>query len=218
MNVRYVAVAIAAGLLFAASIGQAADRFPVLKPDQLTPEQAKVVQSLMASPRGGGAEPTPENMQKMIARGPFNAYLRSPEVGLQIVKLAEQVRFRSSLPPRINEFAILITARHWNSAYEWYAHAPLALKGGLDPKVAEQLAKNKKPQGMKEEEAAVYDFCTQLHRKHKVTDAAYKRVQALFGDQGVMDLIAVTGLYDLVSMTLNVAEVQVPAGEKSPFK
>ena len=216
MNVRHAA---AAGLLFAASLCQAADRFPILKPDQLTPEQAKIVQSLLASPRagGGGAEATPENMAKMI-RGPFNAYLRSPDIGMQIVKLAEQVRFHSSLPARINEFAIIITARHWNSPYEWSAHAPLALKGGLDPKVAEQLAKNKRPQGMKDDEAAVYDFCIQLHRKHKVTDAAYQRVRQHFGEQGVMDLIAVTGLYDLVSMTLNVAEVPMPAGEKNPFK
>jgi 4-carboxymuconolactone decarboxylase len=216
MNVRHTAVA--AGFLFVVSICQAADRFPILKPDQLTPEQAKIVQSLIASPRGGGAEATPENMAKMIARGPFNAYLRSPDVGLQIVKLAEQVRFHSSLPARINEFAIIITARYWNSPYEWSAHAPLALKGGLDPKVAGQLAQNRKPRGMKEEEAAVYDFCIQLHRNHKVTDAAYKRVLKLFGEQGVMDLIAVTGLYDLVSMTLNVAEVPVPAGQKNPFK
>jgi 4-carboxymuconolactone decarboxylase len=217
MNVRHAAAA--AGFLFVASICQAADRFPILKPDQLAPEQAKIVQSLLASPRagGGGSEATPENMAKMI-RGPFNAYLRSPDIGMQIVKLAEQVRFHSSLPPRLNEFAILITARHWNSAYEWFAHEPLALKGGLDPKVSAQLAQNTKPRGMKEEEAAVYDFCTQLHRNHKVTDAAYKRVLGLFGEQGVMDLIAVSGLYDLVSMTLNVAEVPVPAGRKNPFK
>ena len=217
MNVRNAAVATAISLAAAAAV--AADRFPVLKPEQLTPEQAKVVQSLLASPRagGGGAEATPENMAKMI-RGPFNAYLRSPDIGLQITKLAEQVRFHSSLPARINEFAILITARHWNSAYEWSAHAPLALKGGLDPKVAEQLAQNKKPRGMKEDEAAVYDFCTQLRRTHRVTDAAYQRVLGLFGERGVMDLIAVSGLYDLVSMTLNVAEVPVPAGQPNPFK
>ncbi len=218
MTRKIAAAVLAFATLSAASLSPAADRFPLLKPDQLTPEQLKVVQSLIASPRGGGAEATPENMSKMIARGPFNVYLRSPEVGLQITKLAEQVRFRSSLPARINEFAILITARHWNSAYEWYAHAPLALKGGLDPKVAEQLAKNRKPRGMKEDEAAVYDFCTQLRRNHKVSDAAYKRVLGHFGEQGVMDLIAVSGLYDLVSMTLNVAEVTVPAGEKNPFK
>ena len=218
MKRRIAAAVIAAATFSAAPPGLAGDRFPILKPDQLTPEQEKVVKSLIASPRGGGAEATPENMSKMIARGPFNVYLRSPEVGMLITRLAEQVRYHSSLPPRINEFAILITARHWNSAYEWYAHAPLALKGGLDPKVAEQLAQNKKPRGMKAEEAAVYDFCTQLHRKHKVTDAAFKRVKDLFGEQGVMDLIAVTGLYDLVSMTLNVAEIPVPAGEKNPFK
>jgi 4-carboxymuconolactone decarboxylase len=208
----------AAALAVSATMAQAGDRFPLLKPDQLTPEQMKVVQSLLASPRGGGAEPTPEAMQKMIARGPFNVYLRSPELGEHIVKTAEQVRFHSSLPARLNEFAILITARNWNSPYEWYAHAPLALKGGLDPKVADDLAKNRKPKGMKEDEAAVYDFCMQLHRNHKVTDATFKRAIGLFGERGVMDLIGVSGLYVLVSMTLNTAEVPVPAGGKNPFK
>src|SRR5258706_612803 len=125
MKRRIAVAALAIATLNAASLCQAADRFPILKPDQLTPEQTKVVQSLIASPRGGGAEATPENMQKMIARGPFNVYLRSPEVGMHITKLAEQVRYHSSLPARINEFAILITAPHWNSAYEWYAQAPL---------------------------------------------------------------------------------------------
>lgn len=215
MNVRCTVVA---GLLVTASLSQAADRFPVLRPDELTPEQVKVVQSLLASPRpgGGGVEATPENMAAMI-RGPFNAYLRSPAVGMQIAALSEQIRFHSSLPARINEFAILITARYWHSAYEWQAHAPLALKAGLDSAVAERLAKNRRPQGMEDDEAAVYDFCIQLHRTHRVSDSAYQRVKAHFGERGVMDLVAVSGLYDLVSMTLNVAEVPVP-GETIPFK
>jgi len=214
--IRHAVAAIA--LAAASSAVLAGDRFPVLKSGELSPEQMKIVQSLMASPRSGGAEATPEAMDKMIARGPFNAYLRSPALGEQLVKVGEQIRFHTSLPPRLNEFAILITARHWNSGYEWYAHYPLAIKGGLDPKVAADLAKNRKPKNMKEEEAAVYDFCTQMHRSRKVSDAAYQRVLKLFGEKGVMDLIGVTGFYVLVSMTLNTAEVGVPAGQKDPLK
>jgi 4-carboxymuconolactone decarboxylase len=183
----------------------------------LTPEQQKLIQALMAGPRGGG-EAGPEAVQKMLKRGPFNAWLRSPELGERLQKVGEHIRFNSSLPLRLNEFAILITARHWSSQYEWYAHLPLALKAGLDPKIAADLAENRRPRGMKDDEAAIYAFCAELHRKKKVSDTAYKRVVALFGEKGAMDLIGVSGYYTLVSMTLNVAEVPVPAGEKNPLQ
>lgn len=86
------------------------------------------------------------------------------------------------------------------------------MKAGLDPKIAEELAAGKRPSNMKEDEAAVYDFCTQLHRTKKVDDATFKRAKALFGEQGVIDLIGVSAYYTAVSMTLNVAEVPVPGG------
>ncbi len=206
-----------AALLAASAAAQATDRFPLLAPSQLTPEQAKLMQGLLAGPRGGG-DSSPAAAEAILKRGPFNAWLRSPDLGDRLQKVGEYIRFNTSLPLRLNEFAILITARHWTSQYEWYAHLPLALKAGLDPKVAADLALNKRPAGMKAEEAAVYDFCTQLHRSKKVSDVAYKRVVALFGERGAMDLIGVSGYYTAVSMTLNVAEVAVPAGQKDPLK
>jgi 4-carboxymuconolactone decarboxylase len=132
--------------------------------------------------------------------------------------VGEYIRFNTSLPHRLNEFAILIAARHWTSQYEWYAHHSYALKAGLDPKIAADLALNKRPRHMQDDEIAVYDFCTQLHRTKKVSDAAYKHALALFGENGVMDLIGVSGYYAAVSMTLNVAEVPVPEGQKNPLK
>jgi 4-carboxymuconolactone decarboxylase len=210
-------LAIAAAFVVASAAAQAADRFAVLTPDQMTPEQAKLLQALLAGPRGGG-DASPAAVSAMLKRGPFNAWMRSPELGERLQKVGEYIRFNTSLPLRLNEFAILITARHWTSQYEWYAHLPLALKAGLDPKVAAELAVNKRPANMKDDEAAVYDFCTQLHRAKKVDDAAYKRAVALFGEKGVMDLIGVSGYYTAVSMTLNVAEVPVPAGQSDPLK
>jgi 4-carboxymuconolactone decarboxylase len=188
---------------------QAADRFPILTPEQMTPEQTKLVQALLAGPRGGG-DTSPEKVSGILKGGPFNAWLRSPDLGDRLQKVGEYIRFNTSVPLRLNEFAILITARQWTSQYEWHAHLPLALKAGLDPKIAADLAMNKRPANMKDDEAAVYDFCTQLHRTKKVNDAAYKRAVALFGEKGVMDLIGVSGYYTAVSMTLNVAEVPCP--------
>jgi 4-carboxymuconolactone decarboxylase len=206
-----------AALVVASAAAQAADRFPILTPEQMTPEQTKLIQALLAGPRGGG-DASPEAIDRLMKGGPFNAWLRSPDLGDRLQKVGEYIRFRTSLPLHLNEFAILITAREWTSQYEWYAHLPLALKAGLNPKIAEELALNKRPAKMKEDEAVVYDFCTQLHRTRKVSDATYKRAVGLFGERGVMDLIGVSGYYTAVSMTLNVAEVPVPAGQKNPLK
>ena len=132
-------------------------------------------------------------------------------------KVGEYLRFNSSLPPRLNEFAILVNARFWESKYEWYAHRPLAVKGGLAESIADDLARNRRPAGMKPDEEAVYEFCTMLHRQHFVEGALFERAVAVLGEQGVVDLIGVSGYYTLVSMVLNVAEVPLPEGVPSPW-
>jgi 4-carboxymuconolactone decarboxylase len=209
-------LALALGFSLFTLVAQAGDRFPTLSPQQMTPEQKKLLDALLAGPRGGG-DPSPEVVQRILTRGPFNAWMRSPELGDRLQKVGEYIRFKTSLPLRLNEFAILITARHWTSQYEWFAHHPLAMKAGLDPQIAADLAANQRPRNMKEDEAAVYDFCTQLHRTRNVSDSAFKRAVDLFGEQGVMDLIGVSGYYTAVSMTLNVAQVPVPDG-KNPLQ
>jgi 4-carboxymuconolactone decarboxylase len=189
-------LAATAGLAIAGSAG-AAERFPQLKPEQMTPAQKAVADRIVAGPR------------KSMG-GPFNAWLRSPELADRLQAVGEQVRFRSSLPARLNEFAILMTAREWDADYEWYAHYPLALQAGLKPAIAADLAKGVRPRGMAPDEAAVYDFMAELRRTRRVSDASYAAVQKLYGDQGVIDLIGLSGYYDLVSMTLNTAQVRPP--------
>ena len=143
-------------------------RFPILSPTQLSKEQAALIKSLLAGPRGGG-ESVAAATKRMLTGGPFNAWLRSPLLGERLQKVGEYIRFNSSLPQHLNELAILVTARYWTSQYEWYAHLILALKAGLDPTIAAALAKNKRPAKMQKDEAAVYDFCTQLHQKKNVS-------------------------------------------------
>ena len=138
----------AAALVALASTAYAQEpRFKPLGEGDMTDAQQKVYREIAGGPRGG-------------VRGPFNALLRSPELADRAQKVGEYIRFNSSLPARLNEFAILITARYWNAQYEWYAHHPLALKAGLNPAVAADLAQGRRPAGMKDDEAAVYDFCT----------------------------------------------------------
>jgi 4-carboxymuconolactone decarboxylase len=179
-------------------------RFPELKREKMTDAQKQVYDAIAKGPRGG-------------VRGPFGPLLRSPVLTDRVQKLGEYLRYGTSLPARLNEFAILINARFWDSKYEWFAHKPLAIKGGLDEAIANELAQNKRPANMKPDEELIYDFCTTLHREHFVGDALFKRAVAALGEQGVIDLIGVSGYYTLVSMVLNVAEIPLPPGEKSPW-
>jgi 4-carboxymuconolactone decarboxylase len=170
----------------------------------MTEAQQRVHRSITGGPRGG-------------VRGPFNALLRSPELADRVQKVGEYLRFETSLPARLNELAILINARFWGSKYEWYAHRPLALKAGLPEAIADDLARNRRPAAMQPDETVVYDFCTALHTEHAVDDALFARAVAALGEAGVMDLIGVSGYYTLVSMVLNVAEIPLPAGARSPW-
>jgi len=174
-------------------------RFKQLSPAEMTDAQRKAYEAIVSGPRGG-------------ARGPFNALLRSPDLADRVQRVGEYVRFKSSLPAHLNELAILVVARHWTAQYEWYAHRQLALKAGLDAGIADAIAEGKRPANMKDDEAAVYDFCKELHEKKSVGDAAYKAVLGKFGEGGVVDLIGASGYYTMVSMILNVDRHPLPEG------
>lgn len=204
-----VAIAVAVGFSlvgFASVVGAQSPppRFPDLPKEGMTDAQKRVYDAIAGGPRGG-------------VRGPFGVLLRSPDLADRVQKVGEHLRFNSSLPPRLNEFAILINARFWGSKYEWYAHRPLALKGGLAESIADEVARGTRPAGMKDDEEVVFDFCSILHRQHVVDDALFKRAVSALGEQGVVDLIGVSGYYTLVSMILNVAEIPLPAGVASPW-
>ena len=144
--------------------------------------------------------------------GPWNVLLRSPELMGRVRGLSDYVRFNSALPPRLSEFVILITARQWSQAYEWNAHQPLALTGGLKPEIAKAIAEGRRPQGMADDEEALYEFCSELLRNHSVSDATYARAASKFGERGVLDMIGLMGHYSLIAMVLNTARTPVPAG------
>jgi 4-carboxymuconolactone decarboxylase len=179
-------------------------RYPPLSLEQMTPAQREVAEAIASGPRGG-------------LRGPFQAWLRSPEIAQRLQQVGEYLRFSSSVPQRLNELAILITARAWDAQFEWYAHHRLALEAGLDPALAADIAAGRRPAAMQADEAVVYDFCTELRATRRVSDATLARAQGLLGEAGVIDLIAVSGYYDIVSMTLNVAEVPLPDGLEDPL-
>jgi 4-carboxymuconolactone decarboxylase len=186
-------------------------RFARLHVDQMTDEQKIYFNSLMAGPISGtGSKGVVQGATSLGA--PFNVLLRSPVLAERMRKVGEYLRFESTIPKRLNELAILITARTWTAQYEWYAHLRLALKEGLDPLVGEELAKGQRPSKMKPDEEAVYDFCHELHTRHSVSDSNYNAVLKLFGEQGVVDLMMVSGYYVMVAMALNVNRSPLPEG------
>jgi len=125
-------------------------------------------------------------------------------------KFGASMRFHSSMPPRLNEMAIIITARHWTSHYEWYAHRRAAQQAGLNPAIIEAIAAGRRPAAMQPDEEAVYDFCTELLTNKQVSDKTFQAAKDKFGERGVVDLIGVTGYYQLVSMLLNVDRYPLP--------
>jgi 4-carboxymuconolactone decarboxylase len=190
-------------------------RFPLIPVDKLTPEQQALTEAIKSGPRAklassGASKPGPLG-------GPFNVWLRSPGIGNLVQQLGEEIRFRSSLAGKLNELAILVTARNWTSQYEWVAHHKLALEGGLDPKIAEAIAQGQRPAAMDADETLVYEVSTELQQTQGVSDAMYARAVARFGERGVVDLISVNGFYILVSMCLNVDRTPVPPGTPLPL-
>jgi 4-carboxymuconolactone decarboxylase len=173
------------------------DRMPEIPPERQTEAQKKASAEFLAG-RG-----TP-------VFGPFVPLLRSPEVMLRTKAMGDYLRYKSSLPPKLNEFAILMTARHWTQRYEWAIHQPFALKAGLSAEVAATLAAGRRPTGLDEGEQLVYDFVSELLNHQGVCDATYGAVVARFGEQGAIDLVGVCGYYTYLAMVLNVARTSLP--------
>jgi 4-carboxymuconolactone decarboxylase len=191
-------------------------RFALTPLADMTPEQRAVADAIMKGPRASVGSPAAAPGATSLS-SPFNVWNRKPELADRLQKIGEYVRFKSSLPSRLNEFAILITARQWNAQYEWFAHHRLAMAGGLNPAVAEDLAQGRVPANMKPDEEIVYDFSMEMHKQHSVSDATFKRAVEILGEQGVADLIAVNGYYVLVAMTVNVDRTPIPNGGTPPM-
>jgi len=191
-------------------------RFKILTQEEMTPAQRTLAQSIRSGPRASVAG-SAANSNNGTLGSPFNVFLRSPELGEHLQQVGTYIRFKSTLGSKLNEFAILITARQWNAQYEWFAHHRLALQAELDPAIAQAVSIGKRPDNMPADETIVYNFCQELHTLKRVSDATYQAAVQRFGEQGVMDLIAVNGYYVLVAMTLNVDRTPIPGDGVLPL-
>jgi 4-carboxymuconolactone decarboxylase len=181
------------------------ERMPAIPAEQMDERQCAAAQELIAGPRGA-------------VFGPFIPLLRSPELMQRLQKVGEYLRFESALDSRISEFVILIVARHWTQQFEWRMHHPLALKAGIDPAVLDALAEGRRPAGMKQDEQAAYELCSELLHTHGVSDTTYRNALTAFGERGVIDMVGLAGYFATVSMIMNTAHTPpLPSASAAPL-
>ena len=180
------------------------DRLPPIPPERWTAEQRKYAQEIIDGPRGA-----------LIS--PFVPMLRSPELMAHSQRMGEYLRYRSAIGLRLSELAILLVARHWSQQVEWAIHAPIAQREGVAAASIAAIAAGVQPQGLPQDEAAVHDFTTELLRQQQVSDATWERAVSLFGQQGVVDLVGLTGYYAYLAMLMNAARTPVPPTKVPPL-
>jgi 4-carboxymuconolactone decarboxylase len=182
--------------------GETEMRLKLLSPGEMTEHQKATYDESIAGKRGK-------------APAPMMAWLSSPEMARHATRLGGYLRFDTVFPAKLSEIAILVTARHWTSHYEWYAHKRLALAGGMDPKIIEDIRRRRAPQFDDPKAQAIYDVAKSLHETHVLPKPLYDHATELLGERGLVEIIGLCGYYTLVSMTLNAYEVDLPDGEIS---
>ena len=184
-----------------------APRVPVLAENQLTTVQRALLDSIRSGPRGGS----------ITIRGPFAVFLHAPEFGELAQQLGGFCRYQTAVPPRLSEFAILVTAKLWRAQYEWFAHVPQAERAGVTKETISDLHKGRVPKSLPEDERAIYDFIQELYKTRRVSDKNFKRVVAVLGEPATVEFEGILGYYVLISMILNVFRMSPPEGQPLPF-
>ena len=182
-------------------------RITVPTEQELTPEQRTLLQSIRSGPRGGST----------TIRGPFAVFLHAPAFGELAQQLGGHCRFNTGVPPRLSEFAILVTAKLWRAQYEWFAHVPQAERAGVKQQTIRDLHQGRVPKSAPKDERAIYDFVQELYKTRRVSDRNFKRVSAILGDAATVEFVGILGYYVLISMILNVFRMPVPPGAALPF-
>ena len=151
-------------------------------------------------------------------RGPFLALIHNAGLARRVQALGEHLRFRSKLPPRLLELAVLVTARRWSCQFEWFMHEKLARKAGLDERIIEAISRAQMPKDLGKEESLVHAFCLQAHTTGRVDDATFAAAKDLFGLDGVLELLALNGYYSMMAMVLNSSGIPLPEGAPPPLE
>ena len=162
-------------------------------------------------PEAGSREQAAEEFKRLRGVEPFGPFidlLVSPELMTRVSALGEYLRYRSALPPRLSEFAILVTAAHWRQPFEWDIHAPIALKAGVAQSIIDAIWAHIPPPELDPEQQIVYELCVALHRDQAVSPELRLRAHQLIGERATMDAIGICGYYAMLAMVLNSSTEQ----------
>jgi len=180
------------------------DRFPGLSYDEMTQEQKAATEKALV---GRGAV------------GIFNIAVRSPRMAESLWAFGDRIRFHLSVPDKLKELAILLSARYWMAQFEWQAHRTAAVQAGLSEAAVKAIAEGRRPASLDAGEEAVYSFCTEFLKTGQVSDAAFNAIKSQVGERGIVDIIGAAGYYQLVSMFMNVDRYPLAdAGQQPELK
>ena len=192
-------------------------RLSALLQDRLDDEQRAVLEAIVGGKRGSGASLGGYLDARGALRGPFNAMVHRPDLGMVLQRLGEMLRFEGRLTGAQREIGILIVAAHWRARYEWWAHARIAREEGVPEPVIEALARGETPALDDAADRAVHAFARELVGERTVSDATYDATVAVLGEAIVVEVVVLLGYYTCVSMLLNAFAVALPDGESTPF-
>ncbi len=143
--------------------------------------------------------------------GPFNAVVHAPDVGRRLISLGVTVLTATSLDRRLTEVAVITVGARWRAEFEWWAHARIARKQGVDPAVVAAIGAGEDPPFEREDERVVYEAAHELASSGRLRQDRYDAVCALLGEAGAVELVALCGYYTLLAFLLNAFAVALPS-------
>ena len=182
-----------------------ADRMPPLAPEAQTPQERDGAERFIA-------------LRGQPVFGPFAPLHRSPELMLRVAAIGEFTRKSLCFGVKLSEIAILSVARAYDQPVEWAIHAQIAAKAGLPAAIIDAISEGRRPAVMDDDETLIYDCVVEIERGKRLSDTSYAALKARFGDQGVVELAALIGYYQLLATVMNVARTQSPEGPALPLR
>lgn len=174
--------------------------------------RAREVWRVVVETRGSGA------VKDGVLGGPYNAWLHAPSIGAEAAKLGAAVRFRLNILDRTTaEIAVLVVAHHWQSQFEWSAHASVARDLGVSEDIVASIGMGKVPRFARTKESAIHAVAVELVTTGRLQESTQREAVQHFGDEGLIEAVTLCGYYSLVAFTLNVAGVGAIKGASVPW-
>jgi 4-carboxymuconolactone decarboxylase len=170
-------------------------RIRALTPEQMSAEQRQVYEESVSSGLPTG--------------GPYTAYIRTPQFMRLNREMSNYLR-SNSLPGRLRQLLVLRTIKHWGAKFPWVVQVRNSIKEGLEQAFIDAIDQGQLPALTSPKDIAAFQVCTELLQTKQVSDESYKRAVELFGENGMVDIVATTGFFTMVSFTANAFAIDPP--------